>query len=71
MRPRLRVVSPQEVAVVPWYRERWVVIAAAVLWWIATYLFWLAVAVVITAVFLFGLVLTLVGVMAHFVGESR
>jgi hypothetical protein len=69
MRPRLRVVSPQAVAVVPWYQARWVGITGAVLWWLLTFAFWLTVYVVIAAVFILGIVLTVVGFMAHVVGD--
>jgi hypothetical protein len=73
MRPQLHIVRPEEaVAVaVPWWRARWLVITGAMLWWLLTYLFWLAVAVVVVALVIIGAVLTAVGVATHFVGDSR
>jgi hypothetical protein len=69
----LRVVRPGEAVavVVPWWRARWLMITGAVLWWLLTYLFWLVVAVVGVALAIIGAVLMGVGLMAHFVGNSR
>jgi hypothetical protein len=73
MRTRLQIVRTGEaVAVtVPWWRARWLVITGAVLWWLLTYLFWLAVAVVVVALVLISALLMGLGVMSHFAGESR
>jgi uncharacterized membrane protein len=73
MRAALRIVRAEDVGVagIPWWRARWLVITGAVLWWLLTYLFWLAVAVVIVALFIVGGLLKAGGIMAHFAGESR
>lgn len=73
MRVALRLVRVEETAatVVPWWRARWLVITGKVLWWLLTYLFWLAVAVVAVALAIISAVLVAVGVMAHVAGESR
>jgi hypothetical protein len=73
MRARLRIVRPGEAmaVAVPWWRARWLMITGAVLWWLLTYIFWLAVAVVVVVLVIIGAVLVAIGVLAHFVGESR
>jgi hypothetical protein len=73
MRARLRTVRAGEAMAlaVPWWRARWLVITGAVLWWLLTYVFWLAVAVVAVALAIVSAVLMAAGVLAHFVGDSR
>ena len=73
MRARLQIVRSRDAVavVVPWWRARWLVIMGAVLWWLLTYLFWLAVAVVVVALFMIGAVLMALSIATHFVGDSR
>ena len=73
MRAHLQIIRPGTTAVpvVPWWRARGVVITAKVLWWLLTYVFWVAVGVVAVALAIIGAVLFALGVMAHFAGESR
>jgi hypothetical protein len=70
---RLRIVRPEEVVAVavPWYQARWLKITGQVLWWLLTFLLELAVAVVCAAAVIISVVLTAIGVMAHFAGNSR
>jgi hypothetical protein len=65
------VVSPQAVAVVPWYQARWVGITGAVLWWLLTFAWGLAKAMVIVMLAIIGVVLMIVVVLTHFVGGPR
>ena len=73
MRAALRIVRTEETAapVVRWYRWRGVVLTGKVVWWVVTYLFWLAVAVVVAALVIIGAVLSAMGIMTHVAGDDR
>jgi hypothetical protein len=73
VRQRLRIVRSGEAvaAVMPWWRAPWLAIMGRVVWWLLTFAFGLAVAVVIAALLIIVGILKAVGVMAHFAGESR
>lgn len=68
---KLRLVTPDDVPVVPWYRKRAVVLTGRVLWcllvgaWLV-----LKMTVVVVGVIL-GLFLIMVGIGSHFVGGSH
>ena len=64
---KLHVVQP-EVVRTPWYHTRQAVMTGKVLWWLLTFLWGLAGAIVAVVVFLVGVVLIVLGVLAHFVG---
>jgi hypothetical protein len=67
----LRLVRPEGTVAVPWYRRRWVHITGAVLWWLLTFVWGLAVAVVAVVLFMLGALMMFMGVMNDLVGRSR
>jgi hypothetical protein len=74
MRPALRIVRRVDAVVltaVPWWRAPWLVTTGKVLWWVLTFGWWLAVAVVGVAVALISAVMFAMGIMAQFVGGRR
>jgi hypothetical protein len=74
MRPALRIVHREEAVApvaVPWWRRRGVVVTAKMTWWLVTFLFWLAVAVIFVAGLIILGLLTALGVGSHFAGESK
>jgi hypothetical protein len=64
------VVHPETV-VTPWYKTRRAVMAGKVLWWLLTFLWGLAKAVVVVLAFMVGVVLMGIGILADFVGGPR
>lgn len=71
MRPRLRVVSPQDVAKVPWYQARWLKIAWQWANALVEFALYVGLVVIAVAVIMVGAVLMALGVGSHFVGGPR
>lgn len=71
MRHVLHIVGAESLAAVPWWRAPWVITTGKVVWWVMTYLFWLAVAVGGVALAIISAVMFAMGIMARFVGDAR
>ena len=63
----LQVVHPEAV-VTPWYKTRRALMTGKVLWWLLTFLWGLAKAMVIVLALIVGVLLMAIGIMTHFVG---
>jgi hypothetical protein len=68
---QLRIVKPDEVPVLPWYRQRAVVLTARIFWCLLIGL-WLVIKTTVAVVgVMLGMFLIVVGVGAHFVGGAQ
>jgi hypothetical protein len=72
-RQSLRIIRPETpvAACRPWWRARGLMVTGAVLWWLLTFAWGLAKALVVVALAIIGAVLMVVGILTHFVGGSR